>query len=175
MDQGAYLLINSKQVDYFDPAGTTAFATNNSDIQGAIGTGLDKDKDFGVGLQATLETQSGSSDPAGGTSLPVNFFGYQVSLGGEKWFSKVFAFRTGIVFESDRNQGAQAVQRPFYFVPSGTQITCTTLTVGAGYADSGLQTDLRLWYGQPSIYDSPNPNDFATTMGAQLSLSILFR
>ncbi|HUO56593.1 MAG TPA: hypothetical protein VMV05_00305 [bacterium] len=172
--QGAYLAIDSGQTLGYDSSGSTVTTNNSSDLQAGFGTGLEMEKDFTVGLQAGLEALTGTITPSAGSAQNANLFCYHLSLGGEKWLTPSWAYRLGIIFEDDFNGGDLPSQRPFYTVPPGARITSSTLTVGGGYKDSNFISDLRLWYGQPVIFDSPDPNDFATDIGVQLSLSVLF-
>jgi hypothetical protein len=173
MNPGAYVLLGSSQSTSYDPAGNTTQTGNLTDIKTGVGIGVENPKDFTVGLQASLESQSGSSNPTGSTN-PISYFSYVVSAGGEKWMNPHWAFRTGLTFEDDYDGGSTFIQKPFYALGPTNRVILTTLSAGLGFEDSGLRSDLMVSTGQPSLFDSSNPDDFATQVGLELSASILF-
>lgn len=171
---GGFLLVNNTQSTDYNSAGNTTQTSNSGDLQAGLGWGLESSKDFTVGLQASLDSQSGGNSPTAGPFQPNGFFSYTVSAGGERWLDPHWAFRMGMVFEDDYNGGSLVVLKSFYAVGPGQRVVSTTLTAGLGYGDPNWKSDFMLWTGQPSLYDSPNPSDFATQVGAELALSLLF-
>jgi hypothetical protein len=139
-----------------------------------LGIGLEGLLDYTVGLQAELDGATGNYQPTGGSALPVNLLTIKVALGGEKWLSKSWGFRTGITFESDNNTGSQPYSLSSFIVPNGQDVISTTITVGTGYKDPNLQTDLLFLFGQPYVNNSLTPNDFMTQIGVQLAASVFF-
>lgn len=171
---GGYLLVNNTQSTNYDTTGITLQTSALNDLRAGVGFGLESSKDFTVGLQASLDSQSGGTTPISGPFQPNGLFSYSVSAGGERWLNPHWAFRMGMVFEDDYNGGSSAVLKPFYVVGPGLRVVSTTLTAGLGYSDPNWKSDFMLWTGQPSLYDSPNPSDFATQVGVELALSLLF-
>lgn len=174
LKSGFSFVYSSNNANYYNP-GLTTTATNTAQAWKAVlGGGLEGLLDYTVGLQAELDGVNGSYQPTGTSSLPLNLFTVKVSLGGEKWLSKFWAFRTGISFESDNNTGAQPYSLSSFMVPSGQDVISTTISVGGGYKDPNFQTDLLFLFSQPYVNNSPSPNDFMTQIGIQLAASLFF-
>src|SRR5581483_9652554 len=174
VNTGTYFLIGNVQAKGTDPSGSPTQSTNASNLQIGMGIGLENAGDFTLGLQAAMGSRSGTWTPVSGNGYTLDYFGYSVSMGGEKWLNEKWALRGGLNFEDDMNDGGATVDKVHYQVPPGTRIVATTLTAGLGFKEGSFHADLDLWTGQPSLYNSPNPNDFATQGGIQGTLSFLF-
>ncbi|HVZ80174.1 MAG TPA: hypothetical protein VHE12_05145 [bacterium] len=174
LNMGAYSLVGSARAKQTDPAGAEVQTTDESDVQFGLGAGLENADEFTLGFQAALDTRSGSYAPVSGTGYSLDYLAYTFGLGGEKWLNEHWALRGGLNFEDDYNGGGEDVVKVHYKVPPGTRIVATTLTMGASFKQGAFRWDLAFWMGQPSTYDSPNPNDFTTQAGVQGTLSVLF-
>ena len=173
LKSGASFLFQTTTTSLFDPSQNPAAVSDSQTWQFQMGTGLEGLEKYTVGLQARLQGVSGGFTPAGASAEPVNFFSYQLSLGGEQWISNQWAFRAGIIYENDINAGASSYPSGIFTVPSGQRVVSTAITAGAGYKNSSFKADLGFFFDQPYVYDSPNPDDFMTQIGIQLSLSLL--
>ncbi|HTC20786.1 MAG TPA: hypothetical protein VK859_08060 [bacterium] len=169
---GGYFSLESATDDTFKSNGNPSNDGTINTWVGQMGVGVESPGSFTVGLQAQITSANGQSVTNG--LSPVNYLSYQFTVGGERWLSQDWAFRMGIVFENDLNTGDQDYATLYYPVGPDQRITATTLTAGVGYQDSHLKTDFMFWTGQPSIYGSPNTDDFATQIGLQLALGIIF-
>jgi hypothetical protein len=109
------------------------------------------------------------------TQGATEFLGYRIVLGGEKWLNKTWAFRTGLSLENDLNTGTQSYQLPLNSVFPGTRLITTTISLGMGHRTETFRGDLLVWYGQPSLYDSPVPDGFASQLGIQFAAGIFFK
>lgn len=172
---GTSFFFQSSSTNSYDPAQTVTATTTAQSWQFQIGTGVEELEKYTVGLEAQFKGITGNIQPATGSSIQsTNIFSYQFSLGGEKWLDKQWAFRTGIIYDNSLNTGALLYQGDRLVVPSGQRVVATTITAGPGFKSQNFHADFALWFNQPFLYDSPNPNDFATGFGLQLSASILF-
>lgn len=174
VNTGGFLIVGNSQSTSYNSSGTTTQTSNNNDLQTGIGIGIENEKDFTVGVQAALDSLSGNAGPPGGTATPSSYFGFTASAGGEKWIKSLWAFRMGLVFEDDFNGGAVFVPKPYYLLAPGERVVSTTLNAGVGFQDSNFKWDFMLWTGQPSLFNSPNPVDFATQIGVELATTVLF-
>lgn len=174
LNMGGYFLIGNAQSKQTDPTGAPVQTTNESDLQLGLGAGVENAGDFTLGLQTLLETRSGSYAPTSGSGYSLDYLAYSISMGGEKWVNERWALRGGLSFEDDYNGGGANVVKVHYQVPPGTRIVATILFAGVGFKQGSFRSDLTLWMGQPSVYDSPNPDDFYTQAGAQGTLTFLF-
>jgi len=176
LKMGAALIFETSRVTHFDPAGALTDESRGSKWKAQAGAGVEKKGDFLVGGQLELELAGGDLEtPVTVTQGAAEFMGYKVILGGEKWLSKTWAFRTGLSFENDLNTGTQPYKLPLGSVAPGTRRVNTTITLGAGLRDGPFLGDFLLWYGQPSLYDSPLPGDFTTQLGIQFAATFLFK
>ena len=174
LKSGFLFAFTSSNQNNFDSGGT---ATTTNSIQSwatSAGIGLEGSKDYTVGLQFQLQGVAGTYILTTPPNTLVNFFSYKVALGGERWLSPQWAFRMGLTYENDYNNGSQAYQQLLYSVPSGNQIVSTTISAGAGFRDKNFIADLMFVTGQYSVDNSPNPNDFGLLLSFQLAASILF-
>jgi hypothetical protein len=174
VNTGTYFLIGNIQTKGTDPTGSPTQSTNASDLQIGMGVGLENAGDFTLGLQAAMDSRSGNWTPVSGTGYTLDYFGYSISMGGEKWLNENWALRGGLNFEDDMNDGGATVDKVHYQVQPGARIVATTLSAGLGFKVGSFRGDLDLWTGQPSLYNSPNPSDFITQGGIQGTLSFLF-
>jgi len=176
LKMGAALIFETSKVTHFDTAGALTDESRGSKWKAQAGVGVEKKGDFLVGGQLELELAGGDLEtPVTVTQGAAEFMGYKVILGGEKWLSKTWAFRTGLSFENDLNTGTQPYKLPLGSVDPGTREVNTTITLGAGLREGPFIGDFLLWYGQPSLYDSPLPGGFSTQLGIQFAATFLFK
>ena len=170
---GFSLLFESGKTTDYDPSQNTISTTDGQVWQVQLGTGLEGLEKYTVGIQVKIQGISGGVSNPPGPDQAINFFSYQINLGGEQWITKQWAFRAGIVYENDLNSGALDYQPGFFPIPSGQRIVSTLITTGVGFKNDRFKTDLLFFFGQPFVYDSPNPDDFYTQVGFQLAASFL--
>jgi hypothetical protein len=174
LNMGGYFLVGNVRSQQTDPTGAPVETTTESNVQLGLGAGIENAGDFTLGLQTLLETRSGSYAPTSGSGYSLDYLAYSISLGGEKWVNERWALRGGLSFEDDYNGGGANVVKVHYQVPPGTRIVATILYAGVGFKQGSFRSDLTLWMGQPSVYDSPNPDDFYSQAGVQGTLTLLF-
>jgi hypothetical protein len=175
LKSGAAFVFDSKAKKTFDPAGAVLQDNTSFGWQAQVGFGVEKLEDFTFGLQAHLNVVNGTNkDGTGVTTGTIDYLGYKIALGGERWLSKKWAFRLGFIFQNDRAMGDQDYQTFYYPIPHHQRVINTLITSGLGFKDSFFRSDLYLWYGQPTLYDNPSPEAYGTQLGAQLAASILF-
>ncbi len=173
---GGLLSIESSRQNSFNAAGTTATDENQQTLQVEAGVGLENPGNFTIGLQASLQNVSGTSVNAAGNNIgDTGYETYSISIGGERWLSKQWAFRMGVIYQNQYNSGNQPYTT--FFLPGldpSVRLETTTLTAGAGFKEGGFYGDLTFSYGQPVRDGSDSTDAFATQIGAQLATGILF-
>jgi hypothetical protein len=171
---GLVTLSNSTQNSY-DPSGAPVSTLNQQNLEAQVGTGVEKPGDFTVGLQASLQTVSGTDKDSLGNGLgDTGYLVYSFSMGGERWITKQWAFRMGLAYQNQFNSGN--VPYSTFYLPAmdpGVRLITTIITVGAGFKDEGFYGDWEFSYGQPTRYGG-DPSAFATQVGTQLALGVAF-
>lgn len=129
----------------------------------SFGIGLEDPKDYTMGLQWKSQSYVNASDAINNPGTVSDMSGqdysyYQVALGGEKWFSPIWALRLGLVGEVDD------------YSQLSTSAFTTTINLGAGLEDAFGRVDFRLWLGQSS--DMNNSANTVGLTGAELSTTI---
>ena len=158
----------------YNQAGNTTSTVNQQTLKAQIGTGVERPDDFTVGLQAALQSVTGTNQDSSGNSLgSTGYLTYSFAFGGERWLSKHWAFRMGLTYENQYNNGTAPYSAFFYPVGPGIRVINTTITTGFGFKDQGVYADWLFAYGQPS-QDGGGPSSFATQLGTQLSFGVLF-
>ena len=150
---------------------------NNFNLQSSqlqIGMGLERSKNFTIGLQLDAQannlTQSVATEPNSSGNL------IEVCLGMEKWLSPEWALRLGLVYQNEpTNDGFN----PEYFnVPVPMQETAWMTTLGIGYDVKNFKIDAMTFLDPESVgaigVDSGNTTTTYTIFGFELSAEVLF-
>ncbi len=172
---GLSFVYSSGNSTYYNPNQTVSSTNSVQNWRVQAGIGMEKLLDYTVGLQVETGAISGNNTVTTAASLPINLFSYKISLGGERWITQQTAFRGGVIFKSDQNTGSFPYSLYLYPVDNGQSILSTTITAGAGFKGSNVQGDLMFWFGQPYVYNSPNPSDFKTQIGVQFAGTFFFK
>ena len=171
---GLFFSFQSSNNNSFDSNGTANASDSRQNWQFQAGFGLEKKDNFTLGLQGEMDGVNDNTQGLNGNTNvngPVTFFSYKISAGGERWLSPHLAFRMGFTLLNEYNQD-NPIQLQYYDLGPSQRVITTTITAGLGYKDSGVYSDLMLWYGQPSLYDSPSPDLFVTQTGFQLAMGV---
>ena len=176
LKSGLFFLFQSQNSNSFNPDGTGSAQDSRQNWQLQTGLGVEKKDDFTVGLQGILTGVHDVSLGLNGNTAATgttDYLNYKISAGGERWLSPHVAFRMGLTLLNEYDQGKD-IQLQYYDIADGQRIITTTVTAGLGYKDPGFYSDLMLWYGQPELFNSPNPNFFVTQTGIQLAVGFFF-
>jgi hypothetical protein len=176
------LTFNNGCLVEIDTNGSTSYATgggvyqtntgNGSQVQ--VGVGLERVKDFTVGVQLDWASATDSYLLAGATtSYPdVNYTQDHFSVGGEKWISPNWALRMGIIFDDNNSHGYYAPNTGYYTLDGGEEITGVMVTPGIGYENKSFHLDGMLMFEEPTAV-APNTDSY-TILGFQLETALLF-
>ncbi len=168
------LLVTAETADTagFVPAGTANGGVSINAWTAQAGVGFDHPQDYTVGVQTNLEQITGNESDSGGVTSTNNFFDYKIAVGAERWLSKTWALRLGVVYEDADNKGTVGQDEFLFEVGPNSEIITTTINAGIGYEDPWLKLDLNLSAGQPSVVN--DPSIYANQYGAQLAASFKF-
>ncbi len=179
LNHGILLEFLSQQFISIPPPGLQSVPPRtNSGVQFQIGFGLEREKDFTLGLQAS-EITNFENIPQIDNLPESNYFYSRFTLGGEKWISSHWALRLSVSYIDDKNSGFDSPinlgSPDFFDLLAGEEITGIIPTAGVGYEDNGLRVDGMVWVEQPQTNGSvTGPEVTYTVFGAQLSLALLF-
>jgi len=171
LNSGLFLSLGSANSTALDTTGATLLAQTERTLDLRGGIGVEKDKDFTLGLQ--LEAQDVTSQITTGTGPVIQYFGYNVIAGGEKWLNPDWAFRVGMHFQNDLNMGDKFFQTAYFPIAFKERVITPTLSAGVGFLANHFKADLGLWFGQPYLFDGPT-DAFGTQYGAQVAASLIF-
>ncbi len=147
---------------------------DSQSIEATAGIGLENPEDFTYGIQASYYESTGTSqDGSGNTGYTPGFQAFQAGAGGEKWLSPQWAFRMGLEYLYQNNNGNLPV--PTFYLPAidpGVSLESATLTAGVGYKDKVFYGDLGLSFGDMVRDNSPD-TAFATQAGVQFAAGVL--
>ncbi len=173
---GGLLSFSSGELNVLSRAGTVLASTDLWSLEARAGAGIEEVDQFTIGFQASIQSWGGTIFDASGNNIGNNgFLDYSLFFGGENWIKKDWAIRMGFGFENQFNSGNQPASTFFWpsFSP-GVRLLTNTITLGTGYKDKGLYSDLTLSYGHPSRYDSNDPRAFAQQVGVQWAMGVFF-
>lgn len=160
---------------YYDTTGYVVSTFEDTGFQLQLGAGLEKEKDFALGLQVDGNVVTGNQQFLGTNYQFYNFDLTQVSLGGEKWISPHWALRLGFTYEDASNTGPQMASDSFYIVYPHQEAKGVRVIPGIGYEDPAFHLDGMVWFEQPG---SSNPSGTITytytVIGLTLNASIRF-
>lgn len=172
---GGLVSFASQNQNSYNSTGSTTSTSTQQNLQAQVGAGIESIGDFTVGMQAALQTVSGSQVTPSGTDLgDTGYMAYSVAFGGERWLSKHWAFRMGLAYQNQFNNG-NIPYTTFYFpaMDPDVRLISTIITLGLGFKDNGFYLDGELSYGEPTR-DGGGPSDFATQVGTQLAAGVMF-
>ncbi|HJT23288.1 MAG TPA: hypothetical protein VJ873_01845 [bacterium] len=171
---GGFLVYSNSNETFYDLGGSTTSTSTAQSLSAQVGAGVERFDDFTVGLQAALQNVTGANHNASGADTgDTGYLSYSLSLGGERWLSKHWAFRMGLVYQNQYNSGNVPYSTFFYGIAPGTRLINTVITTGAGFKDDGIYADWVFTFGQPT-QDGGGPSAFATQLGTQLAFGVLF-
>lgn len=171
---GAFLAYSNFNQNFYDSGGNVTSTSTQQNLSAQVGAGVERFDDFTVGLQAALQDVTGANhDSSGNDTGDTGYLDYSLSLGGERWLSKHWAFRIGLAYQNQYNSGTLPYGTFFYGVAPGNRLISTIITTGAGFKDQGIYADWAFTFGQPTL-DGGGPNAFATQVGTQLAFGVLF-
>ena len=136
------------------------------------GIGFDHPQDYTLGVQADFEQINGNESDSSGVTATNNFFDYKIHVGGERWLSKAWALRVGVIYEDADNMGNAEQDQFLYPILPGERIETTTIVAGIGYQDSHLKIDANLSEAQPNLSD--DASNYGNFYGAQIAASLNF-
>jgi hypothetical protein len=175
LKSGGILSFTTGKFNVYDRVGPL-YNGDEWSMEARVGAGIEEVDHFTVGFQGSFQRKGGTLYDASGTDIGDNgFMDYSVFFGGENWIKKDWAIRIGFGFENQFNSGN--VPTSTYFWPSfdpGVRLLTNTITLGTGYKDKGLYSDLTFSYGQPVRYDSSDPRAFAQQIGVQWAMGVFF-
>jgi len=155
---GGSLSYNSSDTNDLNPDQSLFDNITKQQLNVTLGAGMEALYDYLYGVQIKVQSYLRDTQPAplGTPMAALDHSTYQVTLGGEKWFSSNWAFRLGLIFEEDAyNQGAIA------------RTLDTAIVTGVGYDSLFWKLDLKLMAGQ-SI-DANNSSNLSTQTSAGIS------
>jgi hypothetical protein len=183
-NHGLLLQVNSFQgTDKYQTQGT--FNNSDTQLQIQLGLGLEREKDFMVGLQGNwfediLNQQNSEFPPTQNYSVAT----FRLSLGGEKWITPNWALRLGLTYQNDQDQpssdgGGTSIWDDFYPIFPSQQITGLLVSVGAGYENQSFKVNGMIWYEGsqvallPGDFPSIDESNYSYSVyGAQLSVAV---
>jgi len=155
---GGSLASYTNDTDLLNPDQSLYDSQNKQWINATLGVGLESLYDYLYGIQFKTQNYLHDVPSTNNTdnNSPADFDSYQLAVGGEKWLSSNWAFRLGLIVETD-----------IYGQGSHLQTLNTTVTAGVGYESLFWKADLKMVAGQTvDINDSSNTS---TQTGAQLA------
>jgi hypothetical protein len=181
-NHGIRLEITEDNLKNIGPAGDAYFSSQVSEKSYQLGLGLEREKDFTAGFQASrYEISSvGKSIIYPGSSWIYHAFSViRISLGGEKYVSPQWALRLGLMYEDSTNPSIdgswQFESEGYYAVDPGHEIWGIRASAGAGYQGDIFKADARIFFEQPQCQGKGwvFPEYDITLFGAEISVSLL--
>ncbi len=170
--------------DYYSTGNNYAnYQINNTQYK--FGIGLERDKNFTIGIQLDGIT-------SGLNVISSTYLGYpqwnhsktQLTLGGEKWLTQNLTLRIGFTYLDEKyppiNSIGLWISTDYFDIYAGEEISGICWSTGVGYEDKSLRLEGLMFLEQPQStggdsYNSYTGPDYAyTVFGGQLSVAWLF-
>jgi len=141
-----------------------------------VGVGLEREKDFTVGVQLDGTWNCENFQQTTQPTKPVNQTDQmtldQICLGGEKWLTPQLAIRLGLIYENaveNQNTGGPALTEGFYSIKAGQQAQGWMPTAGVGFEERNLKLDGVIWFENPQLTTPNGSVNISNILGAGIS------
>lgn len=155
---GGYLSAYLYNVDILGSGHNVTSDQDRAQVSGDFGIGLDHPGDSTWGFEFTTDNY-GYDDQVVSTNVltATDYDLYQYALGGEKWLSRNFALRGGLIVEDD-----------VYSQAGHQTILKTSAVAGLGYEDKGLKLDTKFLVGQDANLNYSIADNYSLLLGIEI-------